>query len=287
MAVDPRQMILQMMMQQGGGMPEGMPPGVDPQMASMMRNMDTIGANRRPSEGGGGGGGGGTPFGRGRQMPPQMPLPPSQPPAMGPPMAQGVPAHPYEGMSQGYPEQEMMDESAGAGLPPQIMALAAQGIRPGDMGMPMPPNEPPGAMMPPRGDYSRGKAHVGPESRDMMTPSDEDPDIDPDEYDGRVDPGSQAKYDPRFGPIKDQSREETEGEIEAVRNSMSERSIQAIEDDIREAAEAGDTSAIEVLLEEMDEQGYEIAELPPDVQKMINVQDEENARPTVEPDNED
>jgi hypothetical protein len=219
MAVDPRQAILQMMMQQGGG---GMPPG-----------------------------GGG--------MPPGMPMPQGMPP-------QGMP-----------PGADM-----GAGLPPQIMALAAQGIRPGDVGMGMPPT--PDAY-PRVGSTDADSESAVSESREAMTPSDEEPlppEMMPPEPREPA-PDMQGKYDPRFGPIKDRSREETEGEIDAVRNSMSERSIQAIEDDIREAAETGDTSAIEVLLEEMEEQGYEVAELPPDVQKMINIQDEENVRETEEP----
>jgi len=216
MAIDPRQAILQMMMQQGGG---GMPPG-----------------------------GGG--------MPPGMPMPP-----------QGMPP------------------GADAGLPPQIMALAAQGIRPGDVGMPMPQEMPQPSPYPRVGSTDADSESAVSESREAMTPSDEEPlppeMMPPEPRDPAL--GVQGKYDPRFGPIKDRSREETEGEIDAVRNSMSERSIQAIEDDIREAAETGDTSAIEVLLEEMEEQGYEVAELPPDVQKMINVQDEENIRETEEP----
>ena len=273
MAIDPRQAILQMMMQQGGGGSGGGMP--DPmQMANMARSMNELGTRQRPSESGGGGGGGGLPFGRGRSMPPQAP------PAMGPPMPQGVPAQPYEGMSQGYPEQELMDE--GAGLPPQIMALAAQGIRPGDLGMGMPPMPSP---YPRTGSTDSESESAVSESREAMTPSDEEPlpaEMMPPEPREPA-PDMQGKYDPRFGPIKDRSREETEGELESVRNSMSERSIQAIEDDIREAAATGDTTAIEVLLEEMEEQGYEVAELPPDVQKMINTQDEENVRETEEP----
>jgi hypothetical protein len=268
MAVDPRQAILQMMMQQGGGGGGGMP---DPmQMANMARSMNELGTRQRPSESGGGGGGGGLPFGRGRSIPPQAP------PAMGPPIPQGVPAQPYEGMSQGYPEQELMDE--GAGLPPQIMAMAAAGIRPQDVMR--------GGMMGGRGldDRARPPGDVDP-MESYGNPKDAPIDDEIDSEDERNVPPMEGgpKYDPRFGPIKDKSREETEGEIDAVRNSMSERSIQAIEDDIREAAETGDTSAIEVLLEEMEEQGYEVAELPPDVQKMINIQDEENVRETEEP----
>jgi hypothetical protein len=175
------------------------------------------------------------------------------------------------GMPQGIPmPPQGMPPGAGAGLPPEIMALAAQGIRPGDMGMPMPQEMP--ASMPQTGAASDEE----PMPDAQMPPEPRDPD-----------PGVQGKYDPRFGPLEDKSREETEGELESVRHSMSERSLQAIEDDIREAAETGDTSAIEVLLAEMEEQGYEVAELPPDVQKMINEQDERDVtdrdRETEEP----
>jgi hypothetical protein len=196
MAIDPRQEILRMMMAQGGGMPPG-----GAQMANMARSMNELGTRQRPSESGGGGGGGGLPFGRGRPMPPQ-----SVPQPEMPPMPQSVPAQPYEGMSQGYPEQELMDDSAG--LPPEVMQLAALGIRPGDM-MGRPPVDRAQTGAPddvdPMESFQRGMdTEIDSEDETNVPPMSDEP----------------PEQDPRFGPNQDPVRDETEGELEQVRETM-------------------------------------------------------------------
>ena len=78
------------------------------------------------------------------------------------------------------------------GLPPEVMKLASMGIRPGDL------------------------QQSNPSMRRPPDRATDEEDVDPMESYGK--PGDEK--DPRFGPQDDPVRDETEGELEAVREKM-------------------------------------------------------------------
>lgn len=116
----------------------------------------------------------------------------------------GMPAP--QGMPQGMPPG-----GASAGLPPEIMQLAAAGIGPQDVMR--------GGMM---GGGPPDRAHTG--APDDVDPMESfrggDTEIDSEDETNVPPMSDEPPHDPRFGPNQDPVRDETEGELADVRSKM-------------------------------------------------------------------
>ena len=97
-------------------------------------------------------------------------------------------------------------------------------------------------------------------------------------------PDVQGPPDERFGPVDDPARDQTEGELAAVSESMNpkDEGLSVMVEELRAALESGDDEAVQELLGQMEEAGISIDDLPPDIRDQIDTGEGEVSTPAEE-----